>query len=372
VTWGRGTLADFMGDRVAYRNLEPADPALPGLCALWQEAGLPRYYIPRKTTREYARVLLLCLQAAQRGRGFTTRLRHALFIGDTLMNDGTAARHVGAHLSMRGFIGADRPSEPLAVEIQRDLMVANRWEALADFVRWVRTEGLPCDESTVLLIDLDKTALGARGRNDSVIDRARVRAIMRTMREALGESPDEATFRRVYDRLNQPGYHAFTADNQDYVAYVCLMVHSGICPAEELWAALGSGALRDMAEFVALCEARRESMSGPLLAAHEEVRRGIAVQDPTPFKAFRRDEYLETVAAMDVLPDGASPDEVLTREIVITAEVASLAGALAQEGVLVFGISDKPDEASLPPEDADPRYLPIHRTVMKVYGQPVA
>jgi len=45
---------------------------------------------------------------------------------------------------------------------------------------------------------------------------------------------------------------------------------------------------------------------------------------------------------------------------------------LKERGVLVFGISDKPDEASVPtPELAEKGYEPIHRTVMKVYGDSV-
>ena len=95
--------------------------------------------------------------------------------------------------------------------------------------------------------------------------------------------------------------------------------------------------------------------------------------DPTPYKAFRRAEYVETVGAMDVLPDGASAEQVLAREIVITAEVASMAAHWAAQGALVLGLSDKPDEASLPtPEHAASGWQPLHRAVMKVYGQYLA
>ena len=56
---------------------------------------------------------------------------------------------------------------------------------------------------------------------------------------------------------------------------------------------------------------------------------------------------------MDVLPDDATRPSVLAHEIVITAEVAVVARLLGERGALVFGISDKPDEASTPtPEDA--------------------
>jgi hypothetical protein len=345
---------------------------LQGLYAAWAEIGLDHYYVPRKTAPEYALVLVHYLREAQRARGIVAPLERLMFIGDTLMLDGSAARNLGQHLTLRGFIGADRPQQPAQRELQGELMVANRWAALADFVAWVDEAGFASDERTVLLLDLDKTSLGPRGRNDKVIDNARVEAIQLTMRAALGEGFDKTAFRTFYDALNQPAYHAFTADNQDYLAYVCLMVMGSIWPADELWRELKGGELTNIGQFVARCDARRATMSPALLAAHEEVYRGIQAEDPTPFKAFRRREYLETISRMNMLPDDASEADVLAKEIVITAEVASVARLMSQRGLLVFGISDKPDEASLPtPEGAARGYRPLHRTVMKTHGQEV-
>ncbi|MHB1294774.1 MAG: hypothetical protein ACYC4R_07225 [Anaerolineae bacterium] len=373
MTWKRATLYDVMGDHVVYRNLEPMREGLAGLRARWREAGLDHYAIPRKTAPEYARALLLFLQQAQQDRGVSRPPARVLFVGDTLMLDGTAARNMGEHLPMRGFIGSERCDQPAGVECQGPLMVANRWAALADFLRWIGDEGLPCDEQTVLLLDLDKTSIGARGRNDKVIDGARVQAVQRTMRDALGGRFDLTAFRAIYDPLIQPRYHPFTADNQDYVAYVCLMAVGGIYAVEDLWRDLEQGSLTSIAEFVARCDARRGDMADGLLAAHEEVRGGIERGDPTPYKGFRRGEYLETVARMNALPDEANEAQVLAGEIVITAEVASLADALRRRGALVFGISDKPDEASTPTtEQAAQGCQPLHRTVMKVYGDSVA
>ena len=368
MTWQRSTLADFMGDRVVYRSLEPADPRVPGLRDSWEAAGLDHYHVPRKTSPQYAAVVMQCLEEAQRLRGMKP-LERLLFIGDTFLNDGTAARNLGKHLPMRGFIGSDRLAEPAKTEIQGDLLVGNRWQALAEYVQWTRREGFVGDEHTALLVDLDKTSLGARGRNDSVIDGARVRAVQRTMQAALGDEFDEVAFRAVYDLLNQPEFHYFTADNQDYLAYVSLMAIGGVCPAEELWRDLEAGDLLSIMPFVERCEGRRDCMSPGLLAAQDEVWQGIQNQDPTPFKGFRRGEYFETLARMDLLPDDAAEDQVLSQEIVITAEVASVSRQFVEEGVLVFGISDKPDEASVPlPEDAALGYQPIHRAKMKVYG----
>ena len=147
------------------------------------------------------------------------------------------------------------------------------------------------------------------------------------------------------------------------------MVSGGVYDTAALWADLSKGAIDGIEAFVARCEERRGAMSEGLAQAQDEVCQGIAAEDPTPFKGFRRGEYFETVAQMDVLPDDAPYQAVLAHEIVITGEVASLAIEMAAQGVLVFGISDKPDEASIPlPEDAARGYQPIHRTPMKIYS----
>ena len=373
MSWERGTLADFMGDLVVYRNLEPLDRRVPGLCMSWHLFGMDHHYVPRKTTPEYATALVGFIKQAQRVRGVLAPIKRVLFVGDTLMNDGTAALNVGTYYPMMGFIGADRLQERPQTQIDGQLMVANRWGAMAEYLAWIADADFACDNQTVLLIDLDKTSLGARGRNDKVIDTARVKAVQRTMREALGESFDAEAFRAVYTPLNQPAYHHFTEDNQDYLAYICLMVVGGAFDPAELWKNLETKKLETIQDFVQACDARRGPMSQGLLAAHGEVLHGIEIGDPTPFKGFRRGEFFETVGVMDTLGDDASVDEVLRSEIVLTAEVASFAHYMAKRGVMVFGISDKPDEASVPTdESAREGYKAIHHTVMKVYGEKIA
>jgi hypothetical protein len=70
---------------------------------------------------------------------------------------------------------------------------------------------------------------------------------------------------------------------------------------------------------------------------------------------------------MDALPDDTPREQLLANEIAITREVVDAARELRQCGALLFGLSDKPDEASLPrPELAQKGYLPLHRVTMKV------
>jgi hypothetical protein len=91
--------------------------------------------------------------------------------------------------------------------------------------------------------------------------------------------------------------------------------------------------------------------------------------DPTPFKSFRLQEYHATVALMDYLPDDTPEADLLAQEITMTGEVVEITEQLAAQGVLTFGLSDKPDEASIPPVDAAAKgALPLHHTPMKVVG----
>jgi len=364
----RKRIADFLEDRVVYRNLQPADVDLPRLADIWQEIGLNSFRVPRKTEPVYAAAAIRFLHEAQLKRGLPP-LEQLLFIGDTPMNDGTVAKNLGHYLPMRGFIAADRLAEPKEVKIEGPLMLANRWQALADFLEWVQKEGFAFNQRTAVVIDLDKTTLGARGRNDKVIDRARVSAVRLTVEELLGGNFDEAAFRTVYDHLNQIEYHPFTGDNQDYLAYISLMVVGEIFPAGRLWADLESGNLTGFRQFVTLCDARQSQMSEGLLAAHREVTGNMAKKDPTPFKSFRLREYHTTVALMNALPNDAPQADVLAQEITITGEVAEAAEQLAAAGVLTFGLSDKPDEASVPtPEAARQGAVPLHHIAMKVVG----
>jgi hypothetical protein len=85
------------------------------------------------------------------------------------------------------------------------------------------------------------------------------------------------------------------------------------------------------------------------MAIHDDVWTCVQQGDPTPFKAFRYNEYLTTVARFGGGGD-TTAEETLQGMIVITQEVRQAALALREAGVLVFGLSDKPDEASVPSE----------------------
>jgi len=193
------------------------------------------------------------------------------------------------------------------------------------------------------------------------------------MAEVLGSQFDMKRFRTIYDELNQPPYHPFTADNQDYLAYICVMVGGGVYDYEALLADLAAGRLSTFPQFVEVCAERlQDRVSSELLPVHQEVYTNFQRGDPTPFKSFRYREYEETMARMDSLPAETDPEKLLAEEIVITREVVDLARFLQEQGVLLFGLSDKPDEASIPRAELVRKgYAPIHRTRMKVVGEAI-
>ncbi|MBN1148329.1 MAG: hypothetical protein JXA78_13810 [Anaerolineales bacterium] len=373
--FGRSPIAEFLGDRVIYRNLVPCDPRLPALAELAPQAGLAPGIIPRKSEPDYARAVAHLLQRARQLEAPATQIQRLVFIGDTRLNDSTAFDNLCQAGGWPGlaFIGSE-DNKPPAVETATmpgggQLYLANRWTALADFDRYCAEQGFPIDESMAVVVDLDKTALGARGRNAHTIDQARLQAVEDTVAALLGEGFAAAAFRTAYDTLNQVEFHPFTSDNQDYLAYICLALGAGLYDLDAIVSDVRGGRLVSFGQFISAVDERRAELPPGLASIHDGIYANVQAGDPTPFKAFRRNEYLATVGRMGFLGDDAAVEALLRDEIVITAEVRALALDWARRGALLFGLSDKPDEASFPtPEQAQQGYEPIHRTVTHVVG----
>jgi len=362
--YGRTSLYEFLGDFIVYRNLVPADKRLPSLAALREPLDLGASVLPRKAEPAYGRVVAEMLRRARALTGRGTEIRRVVYVGDTRLNDGTAFQNLCAAGEWPGwaFIGRDDRQSPPQAEVEGQLYLANRWSALPEFLRFLEAAGFRLDRGTAVVIDVDKTAIGARGRNDRVIDQARVEGVQRTVADLLGPHFDEAAFRAAYTELNKPAYHTFTADNQDYLAYICLILGAGLDTVDEVVQDVKSGALSHFSDFIERVQAHRAELAVTgLMPVHDEVWRCVQKGDPTPFKAFRYNEYLTTVARFGDLP-GATAQEVLAQRIAITQEVRLAARMLRERGALIFGVSDKPDEASLPnPAQAAAGMKPLHR-----------
>lgn len=373
--FGRAAVAEFLGDNIVYRNLKPVDERLPGL--LPPDKGGPGG-IPRKTESAYAGVIV---QMLRRGRALEhpkLEIRRLVFVGDTRMNDGTAFANIceaGAWPGM-AFIAAE-DAEPPAKEVvaagtARALYLANRWAALADFERFCQEQDFHIDEATAVVVDLDKTAIGARGRNAHAIDQARVQAVKDTVAGLLGQAFDQGAFQTAYDELNQVEYHPFTRDNQDYLAYICLILGSGLYDLQTVVADVREERLRVFEAFIQQVNDRAGELPQGLAGIHHEIYGRVKIGDPTPFKSFRRNEYLATIGRMGFMSDDLPAEVLLEREIVITQEVRETARKWREQGAFLFGLSDKPDEASIPTEDlAAQGYLPIHQAETHAVGEGV-
>jgi hypothetical protein len=372
---GKASLYDLVGDLVIFRDLDPVDPRLPRFVEAAAAIGVTNGARPRKHEAAYAQTMAWYLRCARALDAPAASLAEIVYLGDTAMSDGNAFRNLRVAGGWRGwaFIGAEKDEELIVTE-KDGIYQANRWSALAEFASWLLNQGAALDARTALIVDIDKTALGARGRNDGAIDRARVTAIEITASEALGPTFDLTTFRHAYTAINQPRYHPFTADNQDYVAYVCLMVSAGFTTIEALLADVAAGKLSGFGEFIAQVDAGRDRLpSDALRGLHADIYARVLTGDATPFKAFRRREYRETVGRMGCLPAHAALAQRLVEEICLTREVLEFALWLRRRGCLLLALSDKPDEATLPtPELTAQGYLPLHRAVTHVAGQSIA
>ena len=374
--FGRASISDFLEDRVVYRNLIPMDDRLPKLNEFREAIGLPAGRIPRKSEADYARAMAYILRYAQNLRASGAEIKRLIFIGDTRLNDGNAFANICQAGGWPGlaFIGSETTAAPsteivAAGDAQR-LYLANRWSLLTDFEQFCIRQGVAVDRQTVVIVDIDKTALGARGRNDHTIDRARVRAVQHTVADLLGDAFDKDAFRAAYQQLNQVEFHPFTGDNQDYLAYICLVLGSGVYTLKAVVNDIRAKKLASFEQFIAQVDDQTEALSPELAAIHTEIYRYVQAGDPTPFKMFRRNEYVDTIGLMGYLGDAASVEDLLADEIVITQEVYALALKWRQQGALLFGLSDKPDEASVPDmELARQGYAPIHRATTHIVGE---
>lgn len=373
--WGLSSPHEFLGDLVVYRNLNPLDPRLPPFTKLASRVGLDPDRVPRKSEVNYARVMSILLQEARRLEAPNTRIKRLIYVGDTQLNDGTAFANLCQVQGWRGlaFIGSERSEPPEARHLQvgpeRSLYLANRWSMLADFDQFCAQQAFPIDAETAVVIDLDKTALGARGRNDHVINEARLDAVRQTMQGLLGDTFDIQVFEQSYNTLNQTEFHPFTTDNQDYLAYLCLIIGMGIISLDALVQEIRGGELKAFEQVLERVDRRVATLPGGLGALHRDIYTRVKAGDPTPFKRFRHMEYRTTVARMGHLAANAEVSDLLAHEITLTEEVQEIAHLWRSRGALLFGLSDKPDEASLPDETLQRQgYQPIHRTPTHAVG----
>ena len=364
---GSSSVSEFLGDDIVFRSLAPVNRRLTPFSAV-AGSGTEVGSVPRKMEPAYGSAVCRLLREARSLAAPGVPVERLIYIGDTRLSDGAAFANICRAAGWPGiaFI-ADEAEAPVRIDLvseeDRVLYLTNRWEALDDFDRFCQSRACAIDERAAVIVDLDKTVLGARGRNDRVIDQARLRALARTLADVFQDDFDEEAFAVSYRRVNRPDFHSITADNQDYVAYVCLILSSGVYELRALEEDVGSGRLTTFGQFLDDVDRRSRHLPPAVRALHDEVIDAWKRSDPTPFKAFRRNEYLATVERMGSSGAELDVQTILDQQIVITGEIRDAARIWRSRGALLFGLSDKPDEASIPtPELAAGGYLPVHRT----------
>lgn len=374
--FGNASLHDALGDSIAYRSLEPIDGRLPGLTSLRQPLGLKAGRVPRKVEPAYGRVVAEMLRSAAALGETPTELKGVVLIGDTELNDGGAFVNICDALRCPGnaFICDESSAEPALAPTDRGagrtLYLANRWRLMGGFEADLARRGVIIGRGTVVVVDIDKTALGARGRNHRPIDAARAAAVLRTARELRGGKVNRDLLLAAYSHFNRPRFHTFTTDNQDYLAYLAMLVEAGWSSIEKIHEGIVRGRLGSFGDLLDAVTATVERLPNRLRRAHDDVVMAVSLGDPTPFKDFRKAEYRETVDRMT--PKGTVEDvgSLLATRITLTAEVWRRIKLWRDRGAMLFGLSDKPDEASFPSSELEAEgYQPLHKTRALVVGE---
>ncbi|WP_322511482.1 hypothetical protein [Chloroflexus sp.] len=342
----RATIAELTGDYVIYRDLQPCDPTLPGLATLRTVLGLPANATPRKRDVAYARVILALARAAQALRNGPP-LTTVAVIGDT-ENDRLLTVHLQGleDILAYGFIGVDRPVVPATIEWADAVATATRWALVHQWAAELTARGVNWAQ-TAVLIDIDKTLLGPRGRSDGAIDDARAEAALMVATELLGDRFDRSLFRRNYTELCRREWHTLTLDNQDYTVALTLFATVEVFDLPAIEVQLAAGLSPTLLELLIAAQ----QVPAELQSLRRQLIERIEAGDPTPFTQFRRAELVTTAARM---ADG---------RLALSSELFRLGKDLQARGALILAASDKPAESALPsPEQAAAGLLPLHRT----------
>jgi len=146
---------------------------------------------------------------------------------------------------------------------------------------------------------------------------------------------------------------------------------TGLVSLEEVVTEVADGCVDNFDQFTRHVETRmmiNSTSSEAFRQAHDAVVTSMRNGDPTPFKRFRRQEFIATVERMGNMNDETDVAELLANEITLTEEVCAVSAWLAERGALLLCLSDKPDEASTPHARVSPNLPPVHRAVTHRVG----
>jgi len=333
----KATLNDILNDYIVLRELEPVRKELSSFNVLKDKLGLAS--LPRKKDKEYAVVLLEILKSAK-------AFKNIVYIGDTFLSDLTVIKNLKSYGDVDIFgVITDEGAKDLESGV--DFVVfSNSWGNLPNIVKD------KINENSVVVVDIDKTFIGAHGRNHLPIDKARADAIVELAREMFDEANIEA-FLKLYHSIHTKDFLNFTQDNQDVVSIVSLILYANVITFEDF---VNFAKTHSFSDFIFSIDVK-----GKLKIYVDEVRKNLEENKPTLFPTFRKVELEKTIARMDFLLDETPLSTLLSEEILITGEVFRVCKFALEKGALVFGVSDKPKLASFDNEKS------IFTKRMKIY-----
>ncbi len=117
--FGLTSVSEYLGDRIVYRNLVPADPSMPPLQDFASQIGLPGAAIPRKSEPDYTRAVAFLLNQARQLTAPGVKLVRLVFLGDTQLLYAAAYDNLCQVGGWRGlaFIGSEN-NKPRQVDLR--------------------------------------------------------------------------------------------------------------------------------------------------------------------------------------------------------------------------------------------------------------
>ena len=332
----RAKLNDIYEDYIVFRELNPIKKSLPQFNEIQSKLGFS--HLPRKKENplDYVKALSYIFQSVR-------PFQKILYIGDTNMSDGGVIKAFTALRTYQivGIITQEEKENK--IEFEGNIVKSTKWMNMKHILKMVEDNGFHIDYNTVVIIDIDKTFIGARGRNDKAIDNARMDAII-SIAKKIFPSFDRETFSQIYSTINAKKFYPLTNDNQDIVSIISIVIYSGAISLKQFEKAFELGIIKNPISFFGSCKIKNELLENIV----ENVKNNIKMKNPTPFPTFRNEEFKSTIERMDFLTDNTPKEKLLKEEIMITKEVYEVGEIAKMNKAVVFGVSDKPILSSVP------------------------
>lgn len=351
---GTATLTEMFGEDFIFRNLDIVNRDFPRFKSIKETLGISGH--PRKNSLDYARVIHYLIKKVH------PEFRVVLYFGDSNL-DRIAAQNLAGIVEEKVLAFILNISAEPAVE-NGSIHTYNRWDDIVYFIETVREY---LDDPCIALFDMDKTVIGAKGCNADPIDRARFEAVAAKVEEIFSGCRRE-TLRTLYHTVSKM-LTAVTDDNQDYIAFLTILVYGGVIDMQFLEECAISGKKFD----AIINSVTEEAVPAELQPTVEEVRNSRLNKEQTVFKSFRRYERETTAAKFDLLKSEHDVNRVLEQEITVTREIFDVVRLFKERGFKPVCISDKPDETIFPEEkeaDGDVQ-APLIAKRAKIVGCPI-